>query len=230
MLQDIKAVLFDLDGTLVDSMWIWEDIDIRYMEKMNITYNLSDLHENINGMSFTETAVFFKETFNIKDSVEEIKEDWVEMAHDYYASKVPLKENVITLLNALKAKGIKMGIGTSNSRELVTLILETHGITHYFDSVRTSCEVATGKPSPDIYLKVAEDLGVQPKECIVFEDIEEGVTAANRAGMRSCGIYDEYSKDKKTSIIAIADYYIHNYSEVLSSIKDENDEQISANF
>lgn len=228
MLNGIKAVLFDLDGTLVDSMWIWEDIDKLYMKKFNINYSFNELHENINGMSFTETAEFFKETFNIPDTVDAIKDEWNRMAYDYYLNRVPVKNNVIKFLDALKKRNIPMGIGTSNSRELATLVLDSHNITGYFNTIRTSCEVNKGKPNPDIYLKVAEDLGVDPKECLVFEDIPEGVLAAKRAGMKACGIFDEGSKENKDKIIQLADYYIYDYSEVLNTLEDDNDEKISA--
>lgn len=230
MLDGIKAVLFDLDGTLVDSMWIWEDIDKMYMEKLNVEYKLSDLHENINGMSFTETAQFFKDIFNIEDSVEDIKDEWNNMAAEYYESKVPLKESARDFVEYLREKGIKTGIGTSNSRHLVSLVLDTHGMKDHFGTVRTSCEVNKGKPSPDIYLKVAEDLGVRPEECLVFEDIIEGVMAAKSAGMKACAVFDEYSKIHAEKLKSLADYYINDYREVLELIKDGKDEQISAKF
>lgn len=230
MLEGIKAVLFDLDGTLVDSMWIWEDIDKMYMEQLKVEYKLSELHENINGMSFTETAQFFKDTFNIPNTVDEIKEEWNQMAEQYYKTKVPMKNNAREFVGILNENGIKTGIGTSNSKHLVSLILDVHEMHGSFETVRTSCEVQKGKPSPDIYLKVAEDLGVKPEECLVFEDIVEGVMAAQSAGMKACAVYDEYSKDYKEKLVALADYYIHDYSEVLDLIKDGRYEQISANF
>lgn len=229
MLQDIKAVLFDLDGTLIDSMWIWEEVDRVYMDQLGVEYETAKLQENINGMSFTETAEFFKKQFNIEESIEEIKATWVDMAEDFYRNKISVKENVIEFLEVLKDRDIKMGIGTSNTHELLKMIIEKEGIKPYFHTMRTSCEVKRGKPHPDIYLKVAEDLGVDPSECIVFEDIPEGVRAGKAAGMKVCAVYDEYSKADKPVLMAEADYYIHNYSEVLNLLKDEDNERFSAN-
>ena len=93
ILDYIKAVIFDLDGTLVDSMWMWEDIDIEYLGR----YGLScpeDLQKAIEGMSFTETAVYFKERFGLPDSIEEIKEAWIAMSLEKYEKEVPLKPDV----------------------------------------------------------------------------------------------------------------------------------------
>lgn len=230
MLTDIKAILFDLDGTLIDSMWIWEEVDRVYMEQLGLEYEKIKLQENINGMSFTETAEFFKKTFDIPESIDEIKATWVKMAEDFYRNKISAKENVPELLSKLKGRGIKMGIGTSNTRELLHMIVEKEGIAPYFDTMRTSCEVKAGKPHPDIYLKVAEDLGINPENCLVFEDIPEGVQAAKNAGMRVCAVYDAYSEEHKESLTANADYYIHNYSEVLSLLEDENDEELPTNY
>ena len=92
MLTNIDAVLFDLDGSLVDSMWLWEDIDIAYLGRYGITPP-KDLQGTIEGMSFSETAVYFKERFQLPDSLEEIKAEWNRMAWDKYASQVPLRSN-----------------------------------------------------------------------------------------------------------------------------------------
>lgn len=125
-------------------------------------------------MSFSETAVYFKERFNLPDSLDQIKSDWNKMAWDKYLYEVPLKEGVIELLEYLKQNNIPAGIATSNSRELVNLIIDKHNISGYFSSIRTSCEVEKGKPSPDIYLLVAMDLKVEPERCLVFEDVIQG--------------------------------------------------------
>ncbi len=213
MLNNIKAVIFDLDGTLIDSMWIWKDIDIKYLDARGITLP-DDLQKDIEGMSFTETATYFKERFNLTETLDEIKEEWNNMAYDFYKNRILLKDGVIDFINRLIIKNIKIGIGTSNSRKLATVVLTKYDIYHHFNTIRTSCEVAKGKPHPDVFLKVAEDLGVKPEECIVFEDTYAGVLAAKRAGMKVFAIYDELSLPYKKEILDLADRYINNYIEI----------------
>lgn len=213
MLKNIDAVLFDLDGTLVDSMWMWKQIDIEYLGKFGIP--LPDTLQNeIEGMSFTETAHYFKKRFPIPDSIEQIKEDWNNMAWEKYSKEVPLKEGVREFLDYCKEKGKKLGIATSNSIELVSNIIKVHGLTDYFDVVKTGCEVAQGKPAPDIYLAAAEDLGVETHKCLVFEDLVAGIKAGLSAGMKVCAIEDEYSLYQTESKKELADYYIQNYFEI----------------
>lgn len=213
MFSKVKAVIFDLDGTIVDSMWIWEQIDIDFLGKRGIELP-EDLQKAIEGMSFTETAIYFKNRFNLKESIEEIKEEWNAMAYDFYKNRVPLKKGVKEFIEYLKEKGIKLGIGTSNSRELATEVLKTHDILHYFDTIRTSCEVEKGKPHPDVFLKVAEDLKVNPEDCLVFEDTYAGVLAAKRAGMKVFAVADEFSFPYKDEICSLADKYIENFKEI----------------
>lgn len=213
--QHIKAVLFDLDGTLVDSMWLWEDIDREYLSRFDITLP-EDLQDMIQGMSFSETAVYFKERFLIPHSLEEIKAEWNEMAWKKYAEEVPLKEGVLSFLKELSNRGIAMGIATSNSKELVELVVGKLGVAEYFSSIRTSCEVAKGKPSPDIYQLVAKDLGAEPAECLVFEDIIAGIMAGKSAGMKVCSVYDKKSEGDTKKKQELSDYYIHTFSELLN--------------
>lgn len=222
MLTNIKAVLFDLDGTLVDSMWLWKSIDIEYLGRYNIELP-EKLEEKIEGMSFTETANYFKETFNIKEPVEEIKKTWNDMAWDYYLNKVGLKSGIMGFLEYLAKNNIIMGIGSSNSKDLVNVVLKKYNMIDYFTSIRTSCEVDRGKPFPDIYLKVAEDLNVRPEECLVFEDIPKGIIAGKDAGMKVCAIYDDYSKNLDETKRTLADYYINDYDELLSTFKQIKD-------
>ncbi|NLJ96864.1 MAG: HAD family phosphatase [Clostridiales bacterium] len=214
MLKDIDAVIFDLDGTLVDSMWMWKSIDIEYLARFGIDFPL-DLQECVEGMSFSETAIYFKKRFNLTDSLDQIKSDWNKMAWDKYHNEVPLKEGVRCLLEYLKENKIPTGIATSNSRELVDVVIEKHNIGGYFSSIRTSCEVEKGKPSPDIYLLVAKDLLVEPERCLVFEDVVQGVMAGKNANMKVCAVYDKSSDKDKDEKIRLADYYVHSLREVL---------------
>lgn len=210
MLKNTDAVIFDLDGSLVDSMWMWKAIDIEYLGKFGIPLP-EDLQSKIEGMSFSETAVYFKEHFHITDSLEKIKNDWNRMAWDKYEKEVPLKPGIPEFLEGCSKHGIKLGIATSNSRQLVENIVSVHKLRDYFSCIMTGCDVAHGKPSPDIYLAVADALKVDPKRCLVFEDIIPGIQAGKNAGMKVCAVEDAYSLQEKESKQALADYYINDF-------------------
>ncbi|MCI5954102.1 MAG: HAD family phosphatase [Lachnospiraceae bacterium] len=210
MLKNTDAVIFDLDGSLVDSMWMWKAIDIEYLGKFGIPLP-EDLQSKIEGMSFSETAVYFKEHFHIPDSLEKIKNDWNRMAWDKYEKEVPLKPGIPEFLEGCSKHGIKLGIATSNSRQLVENIVSVHKLRDYFSCIMTGCDVAHGKPSPDIYLAVADALKVDPKRCLVFEDIIPGIQAGKNAGMKVCAVEDAYSLQEKESKQALADYYINDF-------------------
>lgn len=213
--DNVKAVIFDLDGTLVDSMWMWRDIDIEFLGKYGIELP-ENLQSEIEGMSFSETAVYFKNRFKLTQSLEAIKEEWNQMAWDKYMTSVPLKEGTLELLRFLKNNNIKAGIATSNSRELVELVIEKHKVNGYFHSIRTSCEVEKGKPSPDIYQLVAKDLDMAAKDCLVFEDVIQGIMAGRNAGMKVCAVYDSYSSDVTDKKQELADYYIESFKELFN--------------
>lgn len=214
MLKDTDAVIFDLDGSLVDSMWLWRAIDIEYLGKFGIALP-EDLQSRIEGMSFSETAVFFKENFPITDSLEQIKETWNRMAWDKYAHEVPLKPGIPHFLAHCKKHGIRLGIATSNSRELVTNVINVHNLQDYFSCIMTGCDVSKGKPAPDIYLAVAKELDVTSERCLVFEDIIPGILAGKAAGMKVCAVEDAYSAHDRERKKELADYFIESYHEVV---------------
>ncbi len=215
MFKDIKAVIFDLDGTLVDSMWMWRDIDIEYLGERGIEFP-ENLQSEIEGMSFSETAVYFKRRFHLGEPLEDIKGEWNQMAWDKYTTRVPLKEGALELLQFLKENHIKAGIATSNSRELVDLTTHKLKVREYFNSIRTSCEVEKGKPAPDIYHLVARDLEVEADGCLVFEDIIQGIMAGKNAGMRVCAVYDSFSREDTVRKQELADYYIESFKELFN--------------
>ncbi len=210
MLNNKDAVIFDLDGSLVDSMWIWREIDIEYLARFGILLP-DDLQDAIQGMSFSETAMYFKERFKIPDSIEQMKADWNQMAWDKYANEVPLKPGIKEFLEGCKENHIKLGIATSNSRELVNNIATVHSLENYFSCIMTGCEVDRGKPFPDIYLAVAKQLGVKPDRCLVFEDIIPGIMAGKSAGMEVCAVEDAYSAHDREHKCELADYYIEDF-------------------
>ena len=210
----LEAVIFDLDGSMVDSMWMWRAIDIEYLGRFGIELP-ENLQACIEGMSFSETAVYFKERFRLPDDLETIKADWNQMAWDKYTYEVPVKEGVTNLLQYCKDHGIKVGIATSNSRELVENVVKARHLEQYFDCIMTGCDVAKGKPAPDIYLAVAKELDVMPENCLVFEDIIPGIQAGKAAGMRVCAVYDKYSEHQDEEKHRLADYYTYHFKELV---------------
>ena len=210
----LEAVIFDLDGSMVDSMWMWRAIDIEYLGRFGIELP-ENLQACIEGMSFSETAVYFKDRFQLPDDLDTIKEDWNRMAWDKYAYEVPVKDGVTELLEYCMDHGIKVGIATSNSRELVENVVKARQLDQYFDCIMTGCDVEKGKPAPDIYLAVARELGVSPENCLVFEDIIPGIQAGKAAGMRVCAVYDKYSEHQDAEKRTLADYYTYHFKELI---------------
>lgn len=214
MLEQIKAVIFDLDGTLVDSMDLWRDIDIEFLGERGIEYE-ETLQEKIEGMSFTETAAFCKEFFGLDESVEELKAIWNEMAKDKYRYEVQPKPGAMEFLDLLKKKGIKMGIATSNSTELIGAVNAAHHFDDYMSCIVTACSVNKGKPAPDVYLEAARQLHVSPDECLVFEDIVKGIQAGKAAGMKVCAVEDQASACQRDRKKELSDYYIETYHDIM---------------
>lgn len=214
MITNKKAVIFDLDGSLVDSMWIWREIDIEYMNRHGYATTREELdafQAEIEGMSFRETAEWVSSHYDIPRTVEEMMDDWNDMAWDKYEKEVPLKEGVRGFIEECKKHGIKLGIASSNSRELVENVLNVHDILDYFECIKTGSDGLKGKPAPDIYLTVADLLQVSPADCLVFEDVIKGIQAGKNAGMQVCAVEDAYSAIHREEKKKLADYYIEDY-------------------
>ena len=214
MLNNIKAVIFDLDGTLVDSMWVWSQIDVEYLQMKG--YSLPEnLRTEISHLSFSQTATYFKNEFNLEDSVEKILEDWHNMAFNHYSTNVKLKLGVKDFLNYLKSFKIKIALATSNSIPLLEACLKNNEIYEYFDSITITDEVSNGKDCPDVYLLAASKLDVNPKDCLVFEDILPAVKGAKAANMKVIAVKDDECLDSKEDLLKYADRYIHSFLELL---------------
>ncbi|MDS0526200.1 HAD family phosphatase [Clostridium sp. SHJSY1] len=214
MLKDIKGAIFDLDGTLIDSMWVWEQIDINYLSSKGIPVP-SNLKDEIGHLSFEQTAIYFKSKFKLEDSIETILNTWNSMAYNFYSNKVSLKPGVLPFLNYLQKLGIKIALATSNNKILLETVLKSNGIYDYFDAITTTDEAKLNKSNPDVYLLAASRLGVSPKDCIVFEDILEAVRGAKLANMKVIAVYDKSSEYQRDKLVLEVDKYIYNFNEIL---------------
>lgn len=214
MLKGIEAVIFDIDGTLIDSMWIWTNIDDLFLAK----YNLKEpegFHEGMEGKSYSETAQYFLDLFpNLPHTREELEQEWYDMAYEIYTTQLELKKGAYEFVVEMHNKGIKLGIATSNNRSLAEGMLKNNGVFDYIGSIWTSCEAKAGKPNPAVYLHVAQDLGVAPEKCLVFEDVPNGILAGKNAGMKVCAVEDEFSKPQEDKKRELADYYIQDFDDI----------------
>lgn len=210
MFENIDAAIFDMDGTLVDSMWVWNEIDREYLAKHNLSVPPS-LNQDIAHLSFNEVAIYFKNEFNLPYDIEEIKNHWNDMAYEAYCNKVSLKPGVKDFLVKLKENNIKIALATSNNHLLLEACLKANGIYDYFDTITLTNEVKRGKDFPDVYLLTADKLGVSPNNCVVFEDLLQAIQGAKKAGMKVIGVYDEHSKNQHDDMKVLADDFILDY-------------------
>lgn len=213
-MNEIKAVIFDLDGTLIDSMYVWHKIDIDFLSERGFEVP-EDYSQAIKTMHFETAAEYTISRFKLSESVEQIVSIWLDMAVDEYSHNVRLKDGAEELLQRLKQLGIKMGIATSSKPILAEPVLKNNGIYTYFDALCCTSQVGKDKRHPDIYLFTAEKLGVKPEECVVFEDIVDGINGARLAGMKTIAVYDEGSADDSEKLKILANKYIYSFTELL---------------
>ncbi len=217
IIDKTDAAIFDLDGTVVDSMWLWKQIDIEYFKKCGM-HIPAGYQKEIEGLSFYETAVYTQEKYIPNVTIEDMISDWNDMAYDLYANTVKPKEGIALFLATLKNMGKRIGIATSNSRILCETTLRNNGLLEYFDSIITGEECPAGKPAPDVYFQAAASLSVDPKRCIVFEDICNGIHAGNNAGMITVAVHDDYSAYQWEEKCKMADHSIMSYKEINDEI------------
>ena len=206
----MKAYIFDLDGTLFDSMDVWHQVDIDFLKKRGIALP-SDYMNAISSMNFSEIAVYTIRRFALADSVDSLKQEWIDMAAYAYGHTVQLKPNAKKYIAAVKGRGAKLAIATTLSAELHRLALRNHGILDLFDAICTTDEAGRGKSCPDVFLLAAEKLATPPRDCIVFEDILDAVKSAKSIGMTVCGVFDKTSEADWEQIRETADYAIFDF-------------------
>ncbi|MCD8089091.1 MAG: HAD family phosphatase [Clostridiales bacterium] len=214
MFKNIEAVIMDLDGTLVDSGYVWSKVDRDFFSKRGMEIP-AGYTAKINSLSFREVAEFTKREYGISESIEEIMAEWNNMAAREYAVGVRLKDGAAELLKKLKGENIKIGLATANTDELFMPCLKNNNVDIYFDTYAHGGEVKNSKEFPDIYLLCAERLETRPERCLVFEDITRGIRGAKKAGMKTCGVYDGYTAYEWPEVKKMADYSIKSFRELL---------------
>lgn len=213
----IKGIIFDLDGTLLDSVWVWRQIDIDFLGKHGFSVP-EDYTDAIMAMGFQEIAEYTIDRFHISATPEEVMAEWNEMAREAYSQKVRLRPGTEELLRLLREKEIPAGVATSNHAFLYEPCLKNNGIYEYFHSFTEVGEVGRGKDFPDVYIRAAEKLGCKPGECMVFEDILPALETASRAGFVTVGVSEKAWQHEESRMEAACDYRIEEIHNAISLI------------
>lgn len=213
-LKNIEGAVFDLDGTLLDSSWVWEKVDEKFLGDRGFQVP-DDYVDEISPLGAERVAVYTIERFGLNEDKDDIVREWIEMAKKEYATEVVCKPYAKEFLEELHKLNIKMAVATSSDRELFMKTLEREGILKYFQKIVTVDEVERGKGYPDIYEEAARRIKVNPHKCLVFEDILAGVTGASLGEFNVVAVFDEKSKHNWEKIKSISKYSINDYKELL---------------
>lgn len=213
-LKNIEGAVFDLDGTLLDSSWVWEKVDEKFLDDRGFQVP-DDYVDEISPLGAERAAVYTIERFGLNEDKDDIVREWIEMAKKEYATEVVCKPYAKEFLEELQKLNIKMAVATSSDRELFMKTLEREGILKYFQKIVTVDEVERGKGYPDIYEEAARRIKVNPHKCLVFEDILAGVTGASLGEFNVVAVFDEKSKHNWEKIKSISKYSINDYKELL---------------
>jgi beta-phosphoglucomutase-like phosphatase (HAD superfamily) len=205
-----KAYIFDLDGTLLDSMGMWDQIDVDFLAKRGIALP-PDFMGAISAMTFHETAAYTIKRFALPDSADSLMCEWNDMASYAYGNTIRMKPYAKEYLITLRERGVKLAVATALFPELCDSVLRSNGIDSMFHAICNTAEVGYGKSQPDVFLLTAKELGVAPEDCLVFEDLLAAVKGAKSAGMSACAVYDKTSANDWEEIKKTADYAIIDF-------------------
>ncbi|WP_295085867.1 HAD family phosphatase [Ruminococcus sp.] len=214
----IKGIIFDLDGTLLDSMTVWSSIDREFLIENGIVDPPADVSDVVKKMTVDESSQYFIDRFGLNCTKEYVIQRIEDMVRERYEKQIPLKPNVTELLDALDDRQIPYGIATATYKKLAEAALKRCRVFERFQFLFTDVEYPAGKNFPDIFIGGAEYLGAEPKDVLVVEDSLHCIETAKTAGFTVCGVYDSVAEADRSRIIELSDYYVNTIDEIMNII------------
>ena len=211
----IKGIIFDIDGVVLDSMSIWNDLGARYLRSLNVEPE-EGLNEILFSMSMEQGADYLKEHYKLKTSTSSILNGIQDMLRDFYYYEVPAKPGAKELMEFLKEKGIRITAATSSPRSHIEKALTRNKLLSYVEVIYTTGEIGISKHSPDIYNKAASYMKLTPAEVLVLEDSLYALKTAKEAGYKTAGVYDKDGETDQAGVEVTGDVYIRNLTELIS--------------
>lgn len=194
-IKDFKGHIFDLDGTLTRSNHVWSKIDEEFLGKRGIKVP-EDYFKQVSAMNFEQAAVYTNDRFSLGEDIQDIMNEWFDMAVYEYTNVIELCGNAGEYVRKLKEQGRKIALATASTEELYKPVLKRNGILECFDCFVSTEQVKRGKGFPDVYELAAEKLGLDAQDCVVYEDIVEGIKGAKAGGFFAVAcLNDHYSHD-----------------------------------
>ena len=212
--ENIAAVIFDMDGTLIDSLGVWADSDRIFAEELGLSYD-AKISAAMKKMHYVSACEYLKEYYALDMSAEEIGARIMEIVREKYLHEIPLKPYVLDVMRALRSRGVKMCVATSNDKSLAEGALKNLGIYDMLEFVITSDEVGVGKESPLIFTRAAEMMCVSPQNTAVFEDSVHAAESAAAAGFFTVGIYDGKYNNEFEEMKRTADMTVKSFGELM---------------
>lgn len=211
----ISGAIFDLDGTLIDSMPIWNNLAYNFIVSMGVAPK-PDLRDKVSTMFLRESSEYIVSEYKLDCTAEDVLAYMHGQINDFYINQVPPKQDIIAFLEKLKAENIKMCVATATERRLAEASLKLNGMLEYFDEIFTCAEIGISKQSPEIFELALESLGTPKSETFVFEDSPHAAITANKAGFPVVSIYDKAAASKAEEMKANSVCYINRYEELNS--------------
>ena len=212
----LQSAIFEMDGTLLDSMPIWRDLGTSVLRGLGIEPE-PETDEMLKTLSLRHGIAYCKEHYHLPQTEEELIGRVVDRVADFYQHEVQAKPGVDKFLSLLKMEGVWMYVATATDRHLAEAALRCAGIDGYFRGILTCQEVGQGKDSPEIFERCMRRLRSNTQDTVIFEDALHAIETAKAAGFRVCGVYDDSAREDQEAIRRIADYYITSFEEMFET-------------